>query len=114
MNNGFVLSLGNIKIMSLIYCPFKKTCVECKRSSVFTLRDTDGRAFKVRRYKLSECRFEVYNERFIKSKFKYDKQIFDFTTLTSNEINELLNIYLQGKDNPNYSFTSGNLLKGVE
>lgn len=114
MNNGFVLSLGNIKIMSLIYCPFKKTCSECKRSSVFTLRDADGRAFKVRRYKLSECRFEVYNERFIKSKFKYDKQIFDFTTLTSNEINELLNIYLQGKDNPNYSFTSGNLLKGVE
>lgn len=114
MNSGYVLTFGNIKIMSLMYCPLKKNCKSCKQNDFFTLKDGSSREFKVRRYKLSECRFEVYNEKMLRSKFTFAKQIFDFTTLTGKEINELLNIYLNNQKNEKYTFTSGNLIKGVE
>lgn len=114
MNEGYVLSLGAIKIMSLMYCPFSKNCASCKRGCLFKLRDSANRVFPVRRYKLSECRFELYNESLLRSKFPFKKQIFDFTTLNVKQINELLDIYLKGKDNSSFNFTSGNLTKGVE
>ena len=114
MNEGYVLSLGNIKIMSLIYCPFSKNCISCKRGSLLRLKDSAGRVFPVRRYKLSECRFEIYNESLLRSRTSFKKQIFDFTTLNTKQINELLDVYLKGKDNSSFNFTSGNLTKGVE
>ncbi|MBQ3235751.1 MAG: U32 family peptidase [Clostridia bacterium] len=57
----FVLSGGAIEIMDLIYCPLGKNCKNCDIKADFTLVDTANRRFKVRRYKLSECRFKVYN-----------------------------------------------------
>ena len=114
MNEGYVLSLGDIKVMSLIYCPFSKTCSTCKVPSSFTLKDCASREFKVRRYKISQCRFEVYNEKPIKSKFNFTKQIFDFTTYNKNEVNEMIAVYLKGKTNCSLTFTAGNLSKGVE
>ena len=114
MHSGYVLTFGNIKIMSLIYCPLKKNCTSCKQNNILTLKDSALREFKVRRYKLSECRFEVYNEKMLRSKFEFSKQIFDFTTLNDKEINELLNLYLNNGKNEKRAFTSGNLVKGVE
>ena len=114
MQSGYVLSLGNIKIMSLIYCPFGKTCSDCKKPFTFTLKDSDSREFAVRRYKLSECRFEIYNEKMIRSKHEFARQIFDFTSLSRQKIVEVLNHYLNNENTQNLSFTSGNLLKGVE
>ena len=114
MQSGYVLSLGNIKIMSLIYCPFGKTCSDCKKPFTFTLKDSDSREFAVRRYKLSECRFEIYNEKMIRSKHEFARQIFDFTALSRQKIVEVLNHYLNNENTQNLSFTSGNLLKGVE
>jgi len=109
-----VLSLGQIKIMSLMYCPFSKQCSSCKRGDFLRLKDSSGRTFTVRRYKLSECRFEIYNESLLRSKTSFKKQIFDFTTLNTKQINSLIDIYLKNKENVNFSFTSGNLVKGVE
>lgn len=114
MKEGFVLSFGAIKIMSLMYCPFSKMCSNCKRGHYFKLKDSAGRSFNVRRYILSECRFEVYNESLLRSKSSFKKQIFDFTTLNTKQINELLEIYLKNKENTGFNFTSGNLVKGVE
>ncbi len=114
MQVGYVLSFGDVKIMSLVYCPFSKTCNICKVKGQFALKDSNGRTFKVRRYKLSSCRFEVYNEKMIRSKYSFEKQIFDFTTLSRNEINSLLKIYLNDQSNGEFTFTSGNLLRGVE
>ncbi len=59
--NAFYLTEGNIKVMDLIYCPFEKKCEGCDGREIYELTDGDGRKFPLRRYKTSECRFEVYN-----------------------------------------------------
>ncbi len=60
-DNTFYLFAGNIKVMDLIYCPFEKKCASCDKRKLYTITDTDGRKFPLRRYRVSECRFEVYN-----------------------------------------------------
>ncbi len=57
----FVLSDGLIEIMDLIYCPFGKNCNNCDKPNSFELIDNEGRVFPVKRYKVSDCRFKVYN-----------------------------------------------------
>lgn len=61
--NAFVLSMGDIKLMDLIYCPFGKTCSICDKKAQYILTDENDRKFPVRRYVsgAGECRFEVYN-----------------------------------------------------
>lgn len=59
--NTFALASGNIKVMDLIYCPFGRKCKECDKRNIYTLTDENGRKFPMRRYKASECRFEVFN-----------------------------------------------------
>ena len=60
---AFVLTLGSVKLMDLKYCPFGRTCKSCDRRGEYRLTDEQGRAFPLRRYRLSGkfCRFEVYN-----------------------------------------------------
>ena len=58
--DGFYYAAGAIKVMDLIYCPFKKTCDDCKGSDRSTLFDGE-RKFTIRRVRLNGCRFEVYN-----------------------------------------------------
>ena len=60
---AFVLTLGSVKLMDLAYCPFGRTCKSCDRRGEYRLTDEQGRAFPLRRYRLSGkfCRFEVYN-----------------------------------------------------
>jgi hypothetical protein len=62
-DKAFALSIGNIKLMELCYCPFGKTCSICDKKEVYHLTDENGRAFPVRRYLSADgaCRFEVYN-----------------------------------------------------
>ncbi len=62
-DKGFALSLGDIKLMDLCYCPFGRTCANCDEKEIYTLTDEGGRSFPVRRYLASDgsCRFEVYN-----------------------------------------------------
>lgn len=57
----FYLTEGDIKVMDLIYCPFAKSCKECDMRTLYELTDENGRRFPLRRYRLSECRFELYN-----------------------------------------------------
>ena len=59
--NVFALSSGNIKVMDLIYCPFGRKCKDCDKRAAYMLTDENGRKFPLRRYKTSECRFEVFN-----------------------------------------------------
>lgn len=114
-SNAWRLTFGDIKIMSLIYCPFGKNCANCNKSNVFTLKDEAGREFAVRRYKLSSCRFEVYNNALLKSKKKFANEIFDFTMHNDDEINQLITIYKKdNKQNLKIGFTIGNFAKGVE
>lgn len=59
--NVFALAAGDIKLMDLIYCPFGRKCKYCDRRPEYTLTDEGARKFSLRRYRTSECRFEVYN-----------------------------------------------------
>lgn len=59
--NVFYLSGGGIKVMDLIYCPFEKKCASCDKRGQYTLTDENGRKFPLRRYKTSDCVFELYN-----------------------------------------------------
>ncbi len=59
--NTFYLTAGDIKLMDLIYCPFGKTCKSCDMRGGYTLTDDGGRKFPLRRYKLFDCAFEVFN-----------------------------------------------------
>lgn len=60
---AFALSLGDLKVMDLSYCPFERTCADCDKRTVYHLTDEDGRTFPLRRYQTSAawCKFEVYN-----------------------------------------------------
>ena len=112
--DGWALHYGAIKIMSLIYCPFNKSCSNCRCSSNFTLKDYSGRDFYVRRYKLSQCRFEVYNDSLLNGKYDVNKKIFDFSFFNAEQIDYLFGVYLGKINNRKFNFTSGNLKKGVE
>ena len=101
--------------MTLCYCPFGKKCFDCNRPNVFSLKDENNRIFKVRRYKLSSCRFEIYNNALLYSKKRFKSEIYDFTTLTETEKEKLSAIYFTDKKwELEIPYTSGNLNKGVE
>ncbi len=57
---GYLYSGGSLKVMDLYYCPFGKNCKECIGADYSTLDDGE-RKFMLRRVKLDECYFEVYN-----------------------------------------------------
>lgn len=71
--NLFVLNDGLIEIMDLIYCPFGKNCKNCDIINDFELVDNEGRRFPVKRYKVSDCRFKVYNMANVKFNSKFNK-----------------------------------------
>lgn len=95
--DGFKFSLGDVKVMSLIYCPFNKNCASCTRGDLLSLEDGEKRKFKVRHYKLSSCRFEIYNESELKSKIRFNKEIYDFSASAASEIYAMLTDYLANK-----------------
>ena len=61
--NAFSLTVGGLKVMDILYCPFGKKCGNCDRKRSYVLRDENGRRFVLRRYVSCEgfCRFELYN-----------------------------------------------------
>lgn len=59
--NVFYLTAGDIQVMDIIYCPFEKRCKECDGRNLYALTDEGKRSFPLRRYRVSGCRFELYN-----------------------------------------------------
>lgn len=80
---GYYYSAGSIKVMDLCYCPFGKTCNNCKGSDLSCLSDGE-RSFKLRRVKLNGCRFEVYNPYPLLTE-GLDRNFFNFLTLDNNQ-----------------------------
>lgn len=91
----FVLNDGLIEIMDLIYCPFNKDCKNCDIISDFELIDNEGRRFPVKRYKVNDCRFKVYNMAKLSTNCNYSK-------IVDKSLNKTMD------------FTSGNYKKGVK
>ena len=116
ISGGYLFTCGAIKVMSLEYCPFGKKCAQCRREDNFFMRDYAGREFRVRRYKLGGCRFEIYNPDYLYFGGDAKKRIVDLNTLDGalrgrvlkniNDREELKKILK--------NLTSGNLTRGVE
>ena len=111
--NGFVFTLGSIQLMQLIYCPFNKNCNGSCCNKDLILKDFGGRNFKLRKYKMSSCRFEVYNNalQIPKTEISYNK-LFNFVgvencaaLLNVKDINEYKTIIK--------NYTYGRLPQGV-
>ncbi len=100
VNDGLIVfNEGAIEIMDLIYCPFSKNCADCLVDNEFILKDNENRKFIVERYKLSECRFRIYNSYYL------DVSAENFSTIKDLKINyEALGV--QNK-------TKANFYKGV-
>lgn len=86
---GYYYSAGGLKVMDLEYCPFGKTCNNCKGTDYSTLSDGE-RDFILRRVKLSGCRFELYNAFPLLTDGSV-KQVFNFITLSRRQKIALLN-----------------------
>ena len=76
-NNTHVFCGGNVKVMNLIYCIFSKKCEMCQKKVFYSLKDEEKRTLHLRRVKLSECRFEVYNPSIMYSDYDGNK-IYNF------------------------------------
>ena len=75
---------GNLSVMDLCYCPFGKNCSSCEDGEIF-LEDDCLRRYKVVKYKISECRFAVYNPYdFKKMPVTGKNALFDFTFENKN------------------------------
>lgn len=61
VNKDLIVLYGNVEIMDLIYCPFSKNCKNCRYEDGIVLKDEQNREFMLERYKVSECRFRLYN-----------------------------------------------------
>ncbi len=108
-------ALGNIPLMHLIYCPAGKDCKHCKLGGKITLKDENGRLFKVKKYVLSSCRFVVYNAYDLIPKTTIDgAKFYDFSCMDEKDAS----LFIKNQNNPNElrsenNFTNGNLTKGV-
>ena len=113
---SFVLSLGDIKIMDLLYCPFGKTCSSCDKKNVYKLKDENEREFPMLRYNdaMGNCRFEVYNcANLIGSGVKDAGKLLDLSITQSKE-KAMENICKEEKQKEVYkSYTSGHLKRGI-
>ena len=71
--NTHIFCGGNVKVMNLVYCIFSKKCETCQKKVFYFLKDEEGRVLPLRRVRLSECRFEVYNPNIMYSDFEGNK-----------------------------------------
>ena len=84
LKNVFRLSGGAIKVMELGHCLFGKRCFDCDRRPQYILTDEQGRAFPLRRYENSVCRFELFNCAGL-APSAADFALFDLRTLSAEE-----------------------------
>lgn len=113
MGGGYVFSNGRIQVMDNIYCPFGNDCSRCNKGYRFSLRDEDNREYIVRRYKLSSCRFELYNPYDLIANKHFLNNLFDFTLMDAS----MVDCYLEGSDDKRImskNYTYGNLKRGVK
>jgi putative protease len=99
--NTFYLTVGDIKVMDLIYCPFGKSCASCDKRNVYTLTDENNRAFPLRRYKTGECRFELFNCASLVSQNNFTGKLFDVTLPSydgKTDINKIIECASDGEE----------------
>ena len=113
--NNYVFTLGNIETMQFIYCPLGKNCSNCINHNIFNLVDENNRKFQVRRYKLSSCRFIMYNSFDLISDAINSNKLYNFTLYDNDKIIKILNNISNVSDLKNIiiDYTKGHFIKGI-
>ncbi|MBQ7643029.1 MAG: U32 family peptidase, partial [Clostridia bacterium] len=105
-NFWYIFTFGAVRLMELVYCPYKRRCATCKVGECDFLTDEGGRKFVLRRYKIGDkCRFEIYNS----AKLEYSKMPHNFF----NFMNFYDNIHNGDKRGASLAVTRGALKRGV-
>jgi len=69
VENSYIYSYGNYPLMTLCHCPYKSiygnTCQKCSYKKGLSYFDQKNREFKIRRYRISQCYFELLNNKTI-------------------------------------------------
>ena len=113
-SNVNVLSYGENVVMNLAYCPFDKNCENCLYKSCSYIKDESGRKFELFRYKISECRFMLFNCAQILTKTQFNNEIFAIFNKSEKDIDYVIN-KLEFNDRKQHlkNHTYGNYIKGV-
>ena len=114
-NSLYVLSTGNLQIMDLIYCPFSKNCKNCSYKDNVVLKDEDNREYLLYRYKMSDCRFKLFNNhKLIFDNAQGFNEIFDYTSFDSDLILQIESLNTIEEIKKTFkNFTYGNYKKGT-
>jgi len=89
--NDFVYTLGTPSLMTFCHCPYKtiigNNCSSCGFKNNLYYVDQKNKCFAIRRYKISQCYFELLNSSLINNLgwHNYNKFI-DLRTLKNNDI----------------------------
>lgn len=69
VGSNCVYSYGKPTVMTFCHCPYKTVyendCANCKYGKTLSYVDANGREYKIRRYQISQCYFELLNDSFI-------------------------------------------------
>ncbi len=107
--DAFTYVYGKAPVMTLCHCPYGK-CINCDGDEVLT--DENGRSFRLKRYKIKHCYWQLLNcvpHNLISNGFAEIKnKFFDCTYHNSSEIIDILNGKIKG------DFTRGNINKGLK
>jgi len=64
--SGIIYSSGHIPLMTLCHCPIREIiggdCGQCKFSDKLVLEDGKGNRYRLRRYRIDHCYFELLSE----------------------------------------------------
>ncbi|MBR7160561.1 MAG: U32 family peptidase [Clostridia bacterium] len=86
---AYYYTAGSIRVMEFEYCPKGYSCRNCDKGD-FTLTDYRDREYKVRRYSLDGCHFEMYYDTPLKVKRHHYNRLLNGLTLSCDEINAMI------------------------
>ena len=86
---AYYYSAGSIRVMEFEYCPKGYECRDCDKGDL-TLTDYMDRVYKVRRYSLDGCHFEMYYDTLLKVKPHHYNRLLNGLTLSCDEINAMI------------------------
>jgi hypothetical protein len=124
-NNGFIFVHGNMQSMALCHCPVqictKKDCPDCTFTGGLSYEDNKGYRFPMRRIRMSECYFSLYNSTTLctyeKLKGKINHMYFICFDLDSQYICDIIKAYttdeVSYKKHTEQDSTTGHLYKGI-
>lgn len=113
---GFITVYGNIDVMTVAACLIKpiynSDCKKCCYTNIIEFKDEKKESFYIKRYKLSNCYFNVINGKklnFLKKEIPKGNMLYNFTDEKTDVVKDLYNL-----KQINGEFTSGHMYRGIK